>query len=136
LTLEVEVAAEFRSAHGYQGNHLALPVPDLQAALPFYETVMGFRLVSRSDVPHKSAVLGRDGIQMGLTENGGDPQQDGCAFEVDDAESAFAELKANGLQKDDPGFGIEQHGGTCWKVFYVIAPDGLCFWFGERQQAE
>jgi catechol 2,3-dioxygenase-like lactoylglutathione lyase family enzyme len=127
------MAVHLKNAWGYQGNNMALPVPDLDAAIPFYETVMGFRVVSRSDSPHKSAVLGRDSIQIGLAENGGDPTQDGCAFEVDDAESAFAELKANGLKKNDPAFGIEEHGGTSWKVFYVVAPDGLCFWFGERQ---
>jgi len=127
------MAARLKSASGYQGNNMALPVPDLDAAIPFYESVMGFQVVSRSSSPHKSAILGRDDIQIGLIENGGDPTQDGCAFQVDDADAAFAELKANGLNKPDPGFGIEQHGGASWKVFYVVAPDGLCFWFGERQ---
>jgi lactoylglutathione lyase len=127
------MAAEFKTAWGYQGNHMALPVADVEAAIPFYESVMGFKVVSKSDTPHRSAVLGRDSIQIGLAENGGDSSQDGCAFEVDNIESAFAELKAHGLNKDDPGFGIEEHGGASFKVFYVVAPDGLCFWFGERQ---
>jgi lactoylglutathione lyase len=128
--------AEFKSAWGYQGNNMNLPVENLEASIPFYETVMGFRVSSRSDSPHKSAVLCRDGIQIGLAENGGDPSQDGCAFEVDNAELAFAELKDNGLEKDAPGFGVEKHDQTSWKVFYVVAPDGLCYWFGERQTAE
>jgi len=127
------MAAEFKTAWGYQGNNMSLPVGDLEAAIPFYEKVMGFRVVSRSDAPHKSAVLGRDTIQIGLAENGGDSSQDGCAFEVDDVASAFAEVKANGLEKDDPRFDTEEHGGKSWKVFYVVAPDGLCYWFGERQ---
>jgi lactoylglutathione lyase len=127
------MAAVFKTAWGYQGDNMALPVPDLDTALPFYEQVMGFRVLSRAYAPHKSAVLARDGIQMGLAENGGDSSQDGCAFEVDDVESAFAQLKANGLQKDDAGFGIENHGDASFKVFYVVAPDGLCFWFGQRQ---
>jgi lactoylglutathione lyase len=127
------VAAEFKTAWGYQGNNMALPVADLDAAIPFYETVMGFRIVSRTESPHKSAVLARNAIQIGLAENGGDSSQDGCAFEVDNAESAYAELKANGLTKDDPAFGIEEHGGASFKVLYVVAPDGLCYWFGERQ---
>ena len=126
------MAAVFKSASGYQGNNMALPVPDLDAAIPFYEKVMGFSVVSRADSPHKSAVLRRDGIQIGLAENGGDPTQDGCAFEVDDVESAFAELKANGLKKDAPGFSVEQRGANSWKVLYVVAPDGLCFWLGQR----
>jgi hypothetical protein len=94
---------------------------------------MGFRVLSRNDSPPRSAVLGRDGIQIGLAENGGDPSQDGCAFEVDSVETAFAELKANGLEKDSAGYIVEQHEDTAWRVFYVIAPDGLCYWLGERQ---
>ena len=128
--------ATFKSAGGYQGNNLNLPVVNLEAAIPFYETVMGFQVRSRSDSPHRSAVLGKDDIQIGLAENGGDATQDGCAFEGDSVEAAFAELKANGLEKELSGFDIEQHEGTSWKVFYLVAPDGLCYWFGERQTGE
>lgn len=127
--------AEFKSAWGYQGNNLNLPVADLDAAIPFYETVMGFSVSSRSDSPHRSAILARDGIEIGLAENGGDPTQDGCAFEVDNVEHAFAELKSNGLQKEISEFSFEKRGETQWKVFFVVAPDGLCYWLGERQPA-
>ena len=120
-------------AYGYQGDNMNLPVPDLAAALPFYETVLGFRLLSRNDTPRKSAVLARDQVQIGLEENGGDPTQDGCAFHVKDLESLFAEFNANGLRKELSEFNIEQHDEVAWKVFYVVAPDGLCYWFGERQ---
>jgi lactoylglutathione lyase len=125
--------ATLEKAWGYQGDNMNLPVPDLDAALPFYETVLGFRVQSRSDTPHKSAVLARDQVQVGLAENGGDPTQDGCAFHVKDLESLFAEFNANGLQKELSAFDIEQHDDVAWKVFYVVAPDGLCYWFGERQ---
>lgn len=129
------MTARLSTPRGYQGDHMRLPVASLEKALPFYESVLGFRVVSRTDAPNPSAVLGRDGVEIGLAENGGDPTQDGCAFEVDSVEKAFAEFKANGLAKDDPGFGVERHGGTCWKVLYVVAPDGLCYWFGEPQEA-
>lgn len=124
--------ATVKSARGYQGNPMTLPVGNLDSAIPFYEEVMGFRVVSRSDSPHRSAVLDRDGIQIGLAENGGDPTQDGCAFQVDSVESLFAEFKAHGLDKNLSEFDIEQHGDTSFRVFYVVAPDGLCYWFGER----
>lgn len=120
-------------AFGYRGDNKDLPVPDLEAAVPFYETVLGFRVLSRSDAPHKSAVLARDQVQIRLAESGGDPTQDGCAFHVKDLDSLFAEFKANGLRKGLSEFDTEQHDGTVWKVFYVVAPDGLCYWFGERQ---
>ena len=121
-------------AFGYQGDNMNLPVRDLAAALPFYETVLGFRVESQSATPHQSAVLARDQVQMRLTENGGDPSQDGCAFHVKDLTSLFAEFKANGLQKELSDLNVEEHGGAKWTVFYVVAPDGLCYWFGERQQ--
>lgn len=120
-------------AYGYKGDSMNLPVADVDAALPFYETVLGFRLVSSGDSPHKSALLARDQIQMRLAENGGDPSQDGCAFHVTGLESLFAEFKANGLEKLS-GFSTERHSDREWKVFYVVAPDGLCYWFGECQQ--
>ena len=92
--------AVFKSAWPYAEDAMNLPVENLEAAIPFYETVMGFRVVSRKAAPSKSAVLARDDIQIGLAENGGDPTQEGCFFEVDNAE-AFAELKSNGLEKEE-----------------------------------
>jgi lactoylglutathione lyase len=127
------VTATLQKAFGYQDDHLHLPVQDLAAALPFYETVLGFRVLSRSDTPHKSALLARDAVEIGLAENGGDATQDGCAFHVKDLDSLFAEFTANGLHKERSEFDIEQHDDVAWKVFYVVAPDGLCYWFGERQ---
>ena len=123
----------FKNAWPYQADEMNLPVADVESAIPFYETVMGFRLIARSESPFKSAVLGRDSIHIGLVENGGDPTQDGCFFEVDNVETAFAELKSNGLSNDTPNFRIDQDGDTTWKVFFVIAPDGLCYCLGERQ---
>lgn len=120
-------------AYGYKGDFMNLPVDGVEAALPFYTTVLGFQVLSRSDSPHKSALLGRDRIQMQLVENGGDPSQDGCAFHVTGLESLFAEFKRNGLAKLSE-FSTERHGDREWKVFYVVAPDGLCYWFGESQQ--
>jgi lactoylglutathione lyase len=126
--------AVFKTAHPYAEDEMNLPVESVDAAIPFYETVMGFRVVSRSDPPHKSAVLSRDEIQIGLAENGGDPTQEGCFFEVDNAEAAFAELRSNGLKKEEADFRIDQHGDTSYKVFFVVAPDGLCYCLGERQE--
>jgi lactoylglutathione lyase len=126
------VSATLDKAFGYQGNSMNLPVPDLTAALPFYQNVLGFRILSRPDTPPESAVLGRDQVQIGLVENGADPTQDGCAFHVTGLEALFAEFQANGLHKELSAFDVEQRDNGAWKVFYVVAPDGLCYWFGER----
>ncbi|GAB4016423.1 VOC family protein [Spirosoma koreense] len=130
-----QAQATIKQAWPYQQDRLNLPVNDLEAALPFYIMTLGFQLVSRTDTPYKSAILSRDGIQIGLAENGGDPEQDGCFFEVDRVASAFAELKANGLNKERADFSLQKHGETNWKVFFVVAPDGLCYCYGERQPA-
>jgi catechol 2,3-dioxygenase-like lactoylglutathione lyase family enzyme len=127
------MTAILEKAFGYQGDKMNLPVRDLASALPFYETVLGFRVVSRAEMPQRSAVLGRDQIELRLVENGGDPSQDGCAFHVKELEALFSEFRENGLQKELSDFDVEEHGGARWRVFYVVAPDGLCYWFGERE---
>ena len=135
--------AIFKNAWPYQDDVMALPVRDVDAAAPFYESMMGFRIVERFDEPHRRVVLKRDGLQIALNENGGDPTQDGVAFEVDDVETAHAEFTANGLAPAGDGprdpngtisaeIGTETQSGTEWRVFYIVAPDGLCYWVGER----
>ncbi len=125
--------AIFKTAAPYADDAMTLPVESVDTALPFYQTVMGFQVLSRTEAPHKSAVMGRDSIQIGLAENGGDPTQEGCFFEVDDVEAAFNELQSNGLDRDDAGYRIDQHGETSFRVFFVIAPDGLCYCLGQHQ---
>jgi len=138
--------AIFKTASPYADDAMNLPVENVEAAIPFYENIMGFRVLARHDSPHRSAVLARDGIQMGLVENGGDPSQEGCFFEVDNVEAAFEELKSNGLtthpdwiqrkspeEREEAGFRIDKYGSTSFKVFFVVAPDGLCYCLGERQ---
>lgn len=125
--------AVFETAYPYQKDKLNLPVENLEKALPFYESVLGFQILSRQDSPCNSAILERDGIQIGLAENGGDPEQDGCFFEVSDAEAAFEEFRSNGLNVEKANYKMQQYGAVSYKVFYVVAPDKLCYSFGERQ---
>ena len=54
--------ASFKKASPYLDDAMNLPVEDLDQAIPFYETVMGFKLEARQDIPHKSAVLSRDEV--------------------------------------------------------------------------
>lgn len=129
------MTATLDKAFGYQGDNMNLPVRNLAVAIPFYETVLRFRVLSRDDKPRNSAVLARDQIQIGLAENGGDPEQDGCAFHVTGIQSLFDEFRTNGLEKELSAFSIEKRDGIAWKVFYVVAPDGLCYWFGEPDEA-
>jgi catechol-2,3-dioxygenase len=58
--------AVFKTAVPYLEDAMNLPVDNLEAAIPFYETILGFQVLSRKDSPCKSAVLGRDDIQIGI----------------------------------------------------------------------
>jgi catechol 2,3-dioxygenase-like lactoylglutathione lyase family enzyme len=131
---EKRMTVRFERAFGYQGDNMNLPVPNVDAALSFYRTILGFALVSRDSSPD-SAVLSRDNVQIRLAENGGDPTQDGCAFHVVGVDALAAEYRANGLEKDSWQLDHETHDGITFKVFYVVAPDGLCYWFGEPVSA-
>jgi catechol 2,3-dioxygenase-like lactoylglutathione lyase family enzyme len=122
----------FKTAFPYADDIMNLPVRDLKSALPFYQTVMGFTVVTENESPVKSAILLRDQTEIGLSENGGEPEQEGCFFEVDNVETAFAELKANGLEREEANYRVDEYGGKKFKVFFVVAPDGLCFCIGER----
>jgi lactoylglutathione lyase len=125
--------ATLDKAFGYQDDPMNLPVASVDDAVPFYEKVFGFKVVSRGTAPHKSATLGRDAVQIGLVENGGDSSQDGCAFHVSGLDELLAEFNSRGFGKDASAIDIEEHEHGSFRVFYAIAPDGLCYWFGEKQ---
>ncbi len=127
------MASRFVRAAPYAADAMNLPVANADEAVPFYETVMGFHVVSRGEDPANTIILGRDDVQIGLAENGGDPAQEGCFFEVDDVEAAFEELRSNGLGREDAGFRIDRYGEVSYRVFFVVAPDGLCYCIGQPQ---
>lgn len=122
--------AIFRTARPYAADALNLPVKDVESAIPYYESKLGFQVVSRQDAPHKSVILARDHIQIGLAENGGDPSQEGCFFEVDNVEAAFAEIR--GVAPRETDLRLDRLGGVPYRVFFVVAPDGLCYMLGQR----
>lgn len=105
-----------------------LPVPDIDAVLPWYTQQFGFRLDERLDTPVARVTLVRDGVRIGLAENGGDPEQASCYIAVNDVEAARAELEAAGMAptpiRDD------QYGGHRYRVFFVRDGAGLCYCLG------
>lgn len=125
--------AFYKNAWPYKDDKMNLPVKDVKSAVEFYTGVMNFHVASHKDNPYNSIVLGRDAIQIALAENGGDPTQEGCFFEVDNVETALRELQLNGFKKDLSALEMHKHGDTEWKVFFVVAPDGLCYCIGEKQ---
>jgi predicted enzyme related to lactoylglutathione lyase len=124
--------AIFKRAVPYKDDALNLPVADVDAAVPFYLETFDFQLVSKSDEAPKRAILARDEIQIGLAENGGDPTQEGCFFEVDDVDAALAEIRSKHPNISEPG--IQKVNGKPYKAFFVIAPDGLCYMIAQPQR--
>jgi lactoylglutathione lyase len=130
--MEAMMKALFLTVAPYADDAMNLPVGDIDAAIPYYEKMFGFRVVSREDAPHKSVVLARDQVQIGLAENGGDPTQEGCVFEVDNIEAAFEEIK--GVPATESDFRHDSFDGVPVRVFFVVAPDGLCFMLAQREK--
>ncbi len=120
-------AALFLKAFPFQQDVLALPVANVETSLRWYEKSFGLAETRRADAPHKSIIMQRDGVEIGFAENGGDSEQDGAAILVSDIDRARAELQANGLEIGDGR--IDERDGVKYQVFFIVAPDGLCYYF-------
>lgn len=124
----------FQKAAGYQGDALALPVSDLDRASTWYSHHFGMHEVERRESPHPSVVLERDGVRLGFSLNGGDASQDGAAILVGDILGMKAELEANGIAIGD--LRVDERDGQKFNVFFVVAPDGLCYYFHEPTDSD
>jgi hypothetical protein len=85
--------------------------------------------VSRSTDPVPAVILERDGQRIGFAINGGDPEQEGAAVLVDDIEALKEEMDSRGTPTGD--FRVDDRDGKKYRVFFVVAPDGLCYYFHE-----
>ena len=121
----------FKAAFPYQKDVLALPVADLDAAARWYAGAFGLTEVERRADPHPTVILERDGVRFGFAVNGGDASQDGAAILVSDIARARQELEANGVQVGESR--VDERGGRKLAVFFVVAPDGLCYYFHQPQ---
>jgi catechol 2,3-dioxygenase-like lactoylglutathione lyase family enzyme len=117
----------FTDAFPYQADVLALPVVDLDATARWYSNAFGLREVERRDHPHPAVILERDGVRIGFALTGGDASQDGAAIRVSDIHRASEQVRATGIDVGDVR--NEEHDGERRQVFFVVAPDGLCFCF-------
>ena len=122
--------SHFISAHPYQKDVLALPVTDLDVAAQWYGAHFGMTEVERRDAPNPTVILERDGVQIGFAINGGDASQDGAAVLVSDIQSIKEEFQANGIEIGD--LREDERDGETFRVFFVVAPDGLCYYFHQQ----
>lgn len=117
----------FEAAYPFQEDVLALPVTDLDATAEWYRDAFGLQEVERREEPVPTVILERDAVRIGFAINGGDASMDGAAILVTDIKQARAELKSNGVKVKN--WRIDKRDGKKFRVFFVVAPDGLCYYF-------
>jgi len=120
----------FEAAYPYAEDVLALPVKDLDAASRWYAHAFGMTEVERRQEPEPTVVLERDGTRIGFAINGRDPGQEGAAILVTDIARARSELEATGT--GTANWRVDERDGERYQVFFVVAPDGLCFYFHQK----
>lgn len=119
--------ALFEKAFPYGADVLALPVSDLESAVKWYAHHFGMAEVERRSEPHPTVIMERDGTRIGFSVNGGDSAQDGAAVLVSDIHAARAELEGKGVKIGN--WRVDERDGKRLQVFFVVAPDGLCYYF-------
>ena len=125
----MSTSPKFEAAFPYQQDVLSLPVADIDTAALWYTKHFGMREVERSVDPVPTVILERDGTRIGFAINGGDPSQDGAAVKVSGIASIRDEFEAAGVKTGN--WRIDERDGERFQVFFVVAPDGLCYYFHE-----
>lgn len=100
----------FEKAFPYQEDILALPVADLDVASGWYGEHFGMTEVERCDEPVPAAIL------------------------VSNVEGLKDELQSRGV--DIGNWRVDERDGKKYQVFFVVAPDGLCFYFHEPVEGD
>src|SRR5947209_4155073 len=121
------VKAIFEKAFPYGDDVLALPVSDLDAAANWYARHFAMVEVERKSEPQPTVIMKRDGTRIGFSVNGGDSSQEGAAILVSDIHAARAELEGKGVKIGN--WRVDERDGKRLQVFFVVAPDGLCYYF-------
>ncbi len=124
----------FEAAFPYADDVLALPVKDIDEASAWYCNAFGLREAERHSDPVPTVVLERDGVRIGFAVSGGDPGQEGAAILVSDIHRARRELEENGIETGN--WRVDENDGRKYQVFFVVAPDALCYYFHQPIQEE
>ena len=120
----------FEAAYPYQDDVLALPVEDIDTAAAYYGKAFELVEVERRDAPVPTVIMERDGTRIGFAVNGGDASNDGAAILVTDIDRTRELLEANGVEPGEVR--IDERDDGRFRVFFVVAPDGLCYYFHQR----
>jgi hypothetical protein len=121
--------SRFKAAFPYQDNVLALPVTDIDAAAQWYSRCFGMVEIERRSDAAPTVILERDGIRLGFSVNGGDSSQDGAGILVSGIGDIRSQLEASGVTVGP--LQVDDREGQKFRAFFVVAPDGLCYYFHE-----
>ena len=122
----------FVAAFPFVDDVLALPVEDIPQAVTWYSNAFGLNEIERREGPLPSVIMERDDVRLGFAVNGGDASQDGAAILVTDIRRARDELETKGIKTGN--WRVDERDGQKYQVFFVVAPDGLCFYFHQPLQ--
>lgn len=117
----------FEAAFPYGEDILALPVKCIDEASAWYGEKFGLTEVERRELPQPMIIMERDGVRIGFAVNGIDPSNEGAAILVSDIARAKVELESSGITTANSR--IDERDGKRFNVFFVVAPDGLCYYF-------
>ena len=117
----------FVAAFPFADDVLALPVADISQAVKWYGHAFGLKEIERRESPLPAVIMERDGLQIGFAVNGGNAEDEGAAILVTDIQQARNELEAKGI--NTVNWRVDERDGEKFQVFFVVAPDGLCFYF-------
>ncbi|MEM8946055.1 MAG: VOC family protein [Planctomycetota bacterium] len=124
---------KFKAALPFQQDGPALPVADIEATSKWYSGPFDTVEKERPSNPFRTAILERDGTRLGFAINHGDASQAGAAILVSDIEGIKEELESHDMTIGN--WRIDERDGEKLQVFFVVAPDGLCFYFHEPVQS-
>ena len=117
----------FEAAFPFADDVLNLPVEDIDQTVSWYKNAFNLTEVERRETPVPTVILQRDGVQIGFAINGGDADNDGAAILVTDIHRARDEIESRGIEIGN--WRIDERDGEKLQVFFVIAPDRLCYYF-------
>lgn len=119
----------FEAAYPFLEDVTTLPVKDLDAAVDWYGNAFGLSEVERTSDPIPQVIMSRDDAKIGFAITGEDPTQDGAAILVREIQQVRAELESKGVETAN--WRVDERDGQQLQVFFVVAPDGLCYYFHE-----
>jgi len=125
---------KFKNAFPYQEDVMTLPVDNLDKASDWYSEHFGLVEVERLESPNPTVVMERDGVKLGFAITGKDPSQDGAAILVTEIESIKREFKSKKTPLANER--VDERDGQKLSVFFVVAPDGLCYYIHEPLDSE